>query len=230
MSHKPQTDWSPFSLGELRYGAVVSPCWLVHTTIYPKASMARPRSESARQKVIDAALEVVADDGVGGFTVDAVAKGSGVAKSTIYRHFESGNRLLLEAIDSVIEPFPTPNTGSLRSDLIELYGSFIPMMEDPSTFRMMLGMMARSAADESFRKLKKEFMNERHHPLKTCLELARARGELAADLDLDFALDIIEGPFASKRLMRGEPITVDMLPRYVDAALFGLQGCAPTTD
>ncbi len=192
--------------------------------------MARPRSESARQKVLDAALEVIADDGVGGFTVDAVAKRSGVAKTTIYRHFDSGNRLLLEAITCVIEPFPTPNTGSLRSDLIELYSSFLPVMEDPSTFRMMLGMLARSAADESFRKLKNELMNERHHPLKTCLELAQARGELPSDLDLDFALDILEGPFASKRLMRGETITAALVPRYVDAALFGLQGSAPTTD
>jgi len=192
--------------------------------------MARPRSESARQKVLDAALEVIAEGGVSGFTVDAVAKRSGVAKTTIYRHFDSGNRLLLEAIDTVIEPFPTPNTGSLRSDLIELYASFLPTMEDPSTFRMMLGLLSRSAADESFRKVKAEFMEERHRPLKTCLELAKARGELPLDLDLDFALDIIEGPFASKRLMRGEPVTMDLLPLYVDAALDGLRGSTTAED
>lgn len=186
--------------------------------------MARPRSEAAREKVIAATLEVIAEHGVGGFTVDAVVRRSGVAKTTIYRHFDSGNRLLLESIDSVIEPFPTPNTGSLRGDLIELYSSFLPRLKDPSTTRLMLSMIARSAADESFRKVKNELMKERHKPLTTCLELAKARGELPEDLDLDLALDIIEGPFASRRLMRGEAITEELLPVYVDAALYGLQG------
>jgi AcrR family transcriptional regulator len=186
--------------------------------------MARPRSEEARQSVLTSALEVIAEVGVGGFTIDAVAKHSGVAKTTIYRHWDSGNHLLLDAVDTAIEPFPTPNTGSLRSDLIELYGYFLPVMEDPRVFRMMLGMIARSAQDESFRALKAEFMQERHHPLKTIIQLAQSRGEINDDLDLDFALDIIEGPFASKRLMRGEHIAVDQLPKYVDAALYGLCG------
>lgn len=186
--------------------------------------MARPRSETARQNVLAGALDVIAESGVGSFTIEAVAKKSGVAKTTIYRHWDSGNHLLLEAMDACVEPFPTPNTGSLRDDLIALYKSFLPVMEDPATFRMMLGMMARSAQDDSFRALKNEFMQERHQPLKTILELAKARGEVAEDLDMELALDLIEGPFASKRLMRGEPIAPDRIEAYVDAVLHGVCG------
>jgi AcrR family transcriptional regulator len=192
--------------------------------------MARPRSESARQAALDAAFEVIADFGVGGFTVDAVAKRSGVAKTTIYRHWESGNQLLLDAIGCVVEPFPTPNTGSLRDDLIAHYTRVLPFMEDPGNVRLMLGILARSAADENFRSLKNEFAQERHNPIRTCLELAQARGELREDLDLDLAFDVIEGPFATKRLMRGEPILPEQIPIYVDYVLYGLKGPSTCKD
>lgn len=192
--------------------------------------MARPRSESARQAVLDAAFEVIADLGVGGFTVDAVAKRSGVAKTTIYRHWESGNQLLLDAIGCVVEPFPTPNTGSLRDDLIAHYTQVLPFMEDPGNVRLMLGIFARSAADENFRSLKNEFARERQNPVLTCLELAQGRGELPRDLDLDLAIDVLEGPFATKRLMRGESITPEQIPVYIDAALYGLKGPSTCKD
>ncbi len=192
--------------------------------------MSRPRSESARQAVLDAAFEVIADLGVGGFNVDAVAKRSGVAKTTIYRHWESGNQLLLDAIGCVVEPFPTPNTGSLRDDLIAHYTQVLPFMEDPGNVRLMLGILARSAADENFRSLKNKFAKERQNPIRTCLELAQARGEVRNDLDLDLAIDVIEGPFATKRLMRGEPMLPDQIPVYVDYVLHGLKGPSTSED
>ena len=49
--------------------------------------MARPRSEEAQKKVLDTAVELVAEVGISGFTVDAVSKRSGVAKTTIYRRW-----------------------------------------------------------------------------------------------------------------------------------------------
>ena len=186
--------------------------------------MARPRSESARQKVIAAALEEIAELGVGGCTIDAVAKRSGVAKTTIYRHWASCNDLIVEACHESIGPFPTPNTGSLRADLIVLYAAFAPMMDDPSFFRMALGMIARSEADEDFRKLKAKMMKERHHPIQTVLELAMARGELSRDINLDWALTVIEGPFVATRILRGERIPTESIPKFVDAALHGLLG------
>ncbi len=189
--------------------------------------MARTRSEATRQKVLDASLAVIAEVGVENFTIDAVTKQSGVAKTTIYRHFESANHVLLEAMDCNIAPFPTPNTGSLREDLITLYNSFLPIMEQPAMLRMMLGMLARSEQDESFRTAKNEFVRERHNPLRTVLELAAARGELPNALDIEVALDLVEGPFITKRLMRGEHITPELVEAYVDAVIYGLRGPRP---
>ena len=57
--------------------------------------MGRPLSDEARERMLRAALEVVLEIGVPGFTIDEVARRSGVAKTTIYRHFDSRNDLLV---------------------------------------------------------------------------------------------------------------------------------------
>ena len=49
--------------------------------------MPRTRSASAHQKVLKAALELVAEHGIDGTSMDAVARESGVSKATIYKHW-----------------------------------------------------------------------------------------------------------------------------------------------
>ena len=53
-------------------------------------------AKAAHRKVIDAALELVADRGVDGASMDAIAARSGVSKATIYKHWEDKDALLLE--------------------------------------------------------------------------------------------------------------------------------------
>ena len=56
--------------------------------------MADPRIERTRTAVLDAASDLLAEAGVVGFNVDAVARRSGVARTTIYRHWPDANELL----------------------------------------------------------------------------------------------------------------------------------------
>ena len=46
------------------------------------------------QQWLKAATEVLAENGYGGFTIDAVARHSGVARSTIYRHWQDRPTLI----------------------------------------------------------------------------------------------------------------------------------------
>ena len=64
-----------------------------------------------------AARAILAERGVDGLTVDEVADQSGVAKSTIYRHFGSVDELILAAVDELIPNNPAPDTGSFERDL-----------------------------------------------------------------------------------------------------------------
>src|SRR3974377_963271 len=77
----------------------------------------RPRSEQREQAVLQATLHVLADRGLEGVCVEAVAARAGVGKATIYRRWPNKEELLLAAFGSLKSPFPEPKGVSVRDEL-----------------------------------------------------------------------------------------------------------------
>ncbi len=184
--------------------------------------MARPRSEAARAKALGAATDLVLTAGVRGFSVDEVVRRSGVAKTTIYRHFSSGNELMLAALSCTIAPFSTPDTGSLRSDLIEFANETLPMIADPLLRPVMLEILAAAARDDELRELHAAVVREKMTPLRVIYERAQERGEADPALDFDRAFDLIEGPFMARWLMRPDMLQMLDVAALVDRIVVGL--------
>jgi AcrR family transcriptional regulator len=82
----------------------------------------RPRDPQTRQAILDAALKLVAELGYDRTTVDAIATQAGVSKPTLYRRWPHGKpELVADAIrERRAETGRTPDTGSLRGDLLAL--------------------------------------------------------------------------------------------------------------
>jgi AcrR family transcriptional regulator len=183
-----------------------------------------PRSETARRKVLDAAVALLRDAGIPAVTVDAVAKRSGVAKTTIYRHWPSSSRLLMDTIECIIEPFPTPNTGSLRDDLRTLYSMTVPASADEiaDKGRLMFGLLHAAADDPDLRSALEGLFRERTGPIRTIVQLAQARGELPDDLDVELAIDMVEGPIIFRYLVRRQPVDQHDFEALLDRIAVGL--------
>ncbi len=80
-----------------------------------------PRPRRAQDPILQATLDVIAEQGVVGISVDTVAARATVSKATIYRHWGSrAARLIHAAISSLQQPTVDPDTGSLRGDLTVL--------------------------------------------------------------------------------------------------------------
>src|SRR3546814_9030524 len=79
--------------------------------------VARPRSEEARQAALDATVDLVLTGGVDTVTFEAVAAESGVAKSTLYRHFGTKQAMVAAAAASCVVEHTPPDTGDLAQDL-----------------------------------------------------------------------------------------------------------------
>src|ERR1700694_3172080 len=81
-----------------------------------QSSRARPkrgdiRIERSQQTVLTAAFELLSESGVGGFSVDEVARRSGVAKTTIYRHWPTREALVIDACSRITAEQKAPDTG-----------------------------------------------------------------------------------------------------------------------
>jgi len=51
---------------------------------------------SVRERLFEAALELVARDGLDGLTVEAAAKAAGISRATVYRHLPGGREQLID--------------------------------------------------------------------------------------------------------------------------------------
>lgn len=184
--------------------------------------MARPRSEEANAKILKAAVELLFEVGLDGFTVDEVAARSGVAKTTIYRHFSSGSDLLVTALDSTVRPFPTPDTGSLRDDLLEFMAMCVPVFANPQLRPLMLGIVAAAATDAELDRIQQALLTERKMPLRAIIDTAKERGQLSESLVFEDAFDFVEGPLLARWMQCPETLTDLDIGQLVDRIVAAL--------
>jgi AcrR family transcriptional regulator len=158
--------------------------------------MARTRSASAHQKVLDAALELVAERGVDATSMDAIAAKSGVSKATIYKHWADKDGLLLDMMAEVHELHtkPTFNSGNTRGDMVAVL-SYRPREKSGIRERIMLPFVAYSARNVSFGTAWRNMVMEPpRRELTHLIKLGIRKGELKRNLDLDLSLALLLGP------------------------------------
>lgn len=179
--------------------------------------VARPRSEEAHRAALDTTVELLLEAGVEGVNLEEVAARSGVAKSTLYRHFGSREVLIAKAARCCVVEHPTPDTGSLADDLRYLFGRFADTPEERRVADLLPLLIDAAKRDPEMGELVSSVLAERKRPIRTVIQLAQLRGEISADLDLDTALAMVIGPFTYRRLVEQREAT----PAFIEAVLTG---------
>jgi AcrR family transcriptional regulator len=78
------------------------------------------RVRRSKQAVLATTYQLLTEAGISGLSVDEVARRSGVAKTTIYRHWPSRSALVLDACSKLGAKREAPDTGTLHGDLTAL--------------------------------------------------------------------------------------------------------------
>lgn len=164
--------------------------------------------------MIAAAHEILEDSGVDGLTVDEVARRSGVAKSTIYRHFDSVDELVLSAIDELVHHVDVPDTGAFETDLRAVVSTFLDVARTPAFRNFFVSMVARGRRNPHYADRVTAMKTERQSPLRIVVQRGIARGEVDPDIDLDHAVHFVHAPFVAM-LVEDDP----MLERDVEINL-----------
>lgn len=185
--------------------------------------MARPRSEEARQAALDATVDLLLANGVDGVTFDDVAARSGVAKTTLYRHFGTKQAMVVTAASSCLVEVPTPDTGDLRLDLKDIFDRWKEKEEERRVPDLMPALLAASDRDEDLRALVLAMLDERRRPIRTVLQLAQLRGEIDPALDLDIAIALLTGPFVQRRMIDRLEVTDEFRDAVLESVVAGLR-------
>ncbi|WP_222854279.1 TetR/AcrR family transcriptional regulator [Fodinicola acaciae] len=186
----------------------------------PRQHTGRRRNEAARQAILDAAADLLGQPDGAAVTIDMIAAAAGVGKQTIYRWWPSKGAVLLEAMtDLARASAPTPDTGSLASDLKTFVSStFRAAGAEPAASRLR-AVLAEAQRDAHAGALLREFTGRRRDELHGILSRAAARGEIAAGTDLELVVDQIYGVLWYRLMISRAPLTVRVAGRLTSALL-----------
>jgi len=175
-------------------------------TVAPADRALISRGDGARQRVLKAALEVLDDDGLPGFTMEAVARRAGSSKATLYRRWPTVGALLVDAMDATFRPFPVPETGRVETDVAELLTALVTLLEHTPFPRLLAAFIDAAERDPALAAMHADLTRRRREPLLAVLARGRERGQLSADLDPEVVIDLLTGPFFYRRFIAHRPI------------------------
>ena len=178
-----------------------------------------PRIVRSRTAAIHATLELLAERGIAGTTIEAVADRSGVAKTTIYRQWNSQAALVVDAFDSILQPPPDPDTGTLRGDLLKLLTGLAASLQTGPATSLMFALIDAAERDPAFAALHRRESDARHQTILEVIRRGIGRGELSADTDPQDVLDMLAGPILYRRVVSNGRVTTNFAERVVDHVL-----------
>ncbi len=189
--------------------------------------MVRPRSEEAREAALAATVDVILSSGVEGVTFEEVASRSGVAKTTLYRHFGTKQSMVAAAAGSCCVEIATPDSGDLAEDLRTIFDRFKQVEEERRLPDVMPALLSASLSDPELHELVTGMLEDRRRPIRTALQLAQLRGEISRDLDLDVALALLIGPFVQRRTIDRAEVTPEFRDAVLASVVAGLRATVP---
>jgi AcrR family transcriptional regulator len=181
-----------------------------------------PRVAHTRSVVLCAATELLAEAGSAGFTVDGVVARSGVAKTTIYRHWPTKDDLLMAAVDCFGQREEVPDTGALRGDLVALLSRLGRELATEQWSMSLPAVIERAEHDSEVAEHFQTIVRHKSAPLRLILERGRDRGEIGKDVDLDLAQAVLSGGLFYRRLVTHQRTSNRQVEAIVDTVLDGL--------
>jgi AcrR family transcriptional regulator len=193
----------------------------VREDVRPRAHEVDPRVERSRELVLDATLELLNEVGYGPLTVEAVAARSGVAKSTVYRHWGGKLELVTDAFTELKrEAADPPPPGPVRDRVIHMLSAMVAKQRDPRWRLACVPALIEAAAHcEEVAAVSSMLAERGARPLIEVLDEGVAAGELPADTDTEVLADALVGPIVIRHLFRRPTIDLDDVPALVDQIL-----------
>ncbi|WP_395111367.1 TetR/AcrR family transcriptional regulator [Actinomadura sp. SCN-SB] len=181
----------------------------------------RPRSERAEKAIIEATLDLLAEEsGVAGVTIEAVAARAGVGKTTIYRRWPHKEALIVGALATIKSPPRDPSGPTVRDDLLAIASDIAAEREHPHARCFWNVVGGAEKHPELYARYRRDVIQPRREMLHRVLRRGVERGELRADLDLDVVIAMLVGVLVHRspreRLPEGLPEAV------IDTVLRGI--------
>jgi len=190
--------------------------------------LGRKRDHTRDAEILESALDVLAETGYDGMTIDMVATRAKAGKATLYRRWPSKPELVLDAVACMkgndIDLGALPDTGTLRGDLIAMIKA--PSIRDGERkLKVMAGIVSMLARNPELADAAREALVEPRAAVNRVL-FTRAidRGEIRADVDVEKLCLIGPALVAYRVLMLRTPVDREFLISNIDEVILPAAG------
>lgn len=167
----------------------------------------RPRSEQARQEILETAYKLLRDKGFNAVGSHEIAQAAGVSSATLYRWWKSKEEILLDACFEYMRPvLAIPETGSALTRLrryVLRAREFLASEEGTILARILTGIYE----DVQLRRMFLErYVDQRRQIQRGIIEDAINLGELKPTTDPELLIDLLSGPLFFRWLQGHAPL------------------------
>ena len=176
-------------------------------TAAPPNRPGRPRDTRRDEDILTAVLRLLDDTSYSELTIAAIARSAGVGKPTLYLRWPSKASVVADAVVRVMSADPFPDLGDVRSDLVAGVREMIHRFAGTAAGRVLPGLVADLHDDPALlAAFNERYFQPRRRSVRAALQRGVERGELAADIDHDLAVDMLVGPVYYGLLARGDKV------------------------
>jgi AcrR family transcriptional regulator len=181
-------------------------------------SPGRPRDATIDGAVLTATVAILRERGWSGFALEAVAARAGTTKAAIRRRWPARQRLVIDALASLLVTPPTPDNGCTRCDLNASVDLLTEMLHDRLPPGVLAPLVADCAgADRQY--LLDTLVAPSREAATSAVRRAMDRAELRPDVDPELIVDLLASAVYQRALFGDAPQDTSTL---VDVLLRGV--------
>lgn len=173
------------------------------------------RVRRSRETVLGVTAELLIERGFAGASVDEITRRSGVAKTTIYRHWPTRGDLLRDACSTLGTPLEVPDTGSFEQDVTALLTSLAHLLRSAKWTSVLPSVIDAAERDPDIAAVYSKLQEGHSAPLKFMIQRAMQRGELPKTTDSALLVAALTGPLFYRRWFSREPLSSSFAKQIV---------------
>ena len=183
-----------------------------------------PRVVVSRERVLTTTLDLLTEAGLDELTIDDISRRSGVAKTTIYRHWPNRSSLVIDACARMTDAEEAPrDTGSLEGDVRAILTNIATLLATARWSSIVPSIVDVAEHDPAFADVHSRIQRGHAAPLRSAIDRAALRGEIPSTADRDAITAALLGPLFYRRWFSREPIDAKFLEVIARSTLAGLR-------
>lgn len=177
------------------------------------------RVRETREVVLETGLRLLLEEGTSAVTHGRIAAETGLARTTVYRHWPTRSNLLFDSFMRGRNPVDVADTGDIRADLVAYLKGIRDNLWGSPIANVLVVVYDQMENDPDLAGVHDEIRDFVRADLTSMLERSRAAGHLSTDLATEDVLALLLGPIFYERLLGHSKASDELISHVVRAVV-----------